>query len=344
MIGYIVSCVVLGLILIAFVPAIIASHKNYSFTAWYFYGVIFFPIALAEAIKLKKPVRKINVLMSGEGRNRKKKTYLKAYRKKERYISFPFILAVFVTKLFFGLFIGLAAYALARMFFNDSPILRGIYISFSLIYAMLLSYTQICEVSTFPVLADEITKRALLIIAISAAASLPMFLLKNIITVNVSDNREFIRFICTLSAFVIFMALVFRMQRRYYGLFAKFFDYAGISMFAYVFYASVMLVAMSLSKGFRVVANALAMQLQLFNFKYFENIGYIGNLPSIYAAAAVHFVVLLLLAVSGWQCCKYKKKELEYRIEYRTKAFRMSRKRVLRRHVSKAGTVVKPLK
>ena len=345
MLEYTVLCIVLSLICLGFIPAMIASAKNYSFLKWYGFGVVLFPVALVSAILLKKPVRIVNVLSSKDHSRKRRQYRLINKEKTTERISLGYILAVIFTKAIFSAFAGLIAFALSRVFLNDSVSLRITCVTFGAILTVLLSITEIWGFSRLPILADEITKRALQIFVISAVVSLPMFLAKNFITSHITKYQEFVRFLCTLTSFVAFLLLLFRMQRRYYGIFSKFFDYCTISLCSYVVFSAVTMVFLSLSKKIRWAVYAFAMQMQLLNFSYFSEIKHIVNPKSLIVAAVVHLIARVLLLFSGLRCKAYKKKELEYRIEDRTKAFRTSQKRALRRHIPKTGmTMTRPVK
>ena len=84
------------------------------------------------------------------------------------------------------------------------------------------------------------------------------------------------------------------------------------------------------------------MQMQLFNFTYFSGVEYIDKMSTIYLSATTHLIVALLLLLSGLRCSAFKKKELTYRVEYRTKAFRTSLKPALYRHIPKTGIKIIP--
>ncbi len=341
--GYVISCIIMALILAAFIPAMIAAKKGGNFVKWYIFGAFLFPVALVGAICIRKPVKVINVrkVISGE---MKKKRYRKYVAKNKKRISVDYVVAVFLAKLIFSAFTGFMLFALSRTFTHDTLQLRITVITFSVVFAFFLSVTEICGFSRIPIIGDEVTKRALMMIAVSIIASLPMFVIKTVVAPYLPVHRDFFGFICTVIAFGIFIILISKMQRRYYGFFAGFFDYCILSVFSYIVYTAFVLVLLSLGSIMRRVASAVAMHLQLFNFSYFENAVYIDKLPSIYIPAIVSAFVVLMILVSGLLCRKYKRKELAYRVEYRTKAFRMTRKRVLRRHIPAMGSMVRPLK
>lgn len=346
MFGHIISCIILGLILLGYIPAMIAASKNHSFLRWYLFGVILFPVALTYSIRLKEPVRVINVLSSKDSGGRRKKSYKRVTPAKniKKTVSFSYILTVFLTKAIFGVFLGLVSFAIIRTFARDTVDLRVLCMLFSVIHTILMSVTEICRLSRIPVMADEITKRALQIFAISVITSVPMFLLSRLITTNFLFHTQFVRFLFTLAAFGLFLILLFRLQGYYYGRFSKFFDYCMLSVFSYIVFSATTLVFIS-TRGARDVAYAIAMQMQLFNFTYFSGVEYIDDMSFIYLAATTHLIVATLIILSGLRCKAFKKKELAYRAEYRTKAFRTTLKPVLFRHIPRSGrNVVKPIR
>ena len=336
MLGYIISCIILGLILLGYIPAMIASAKNHPFFRWYIFGVIIFPVALIYSICLKKPVRVINVLSSKNSGGRKKKTYRKVSVKKETKVSVGYVLTVLLTKAIFGAFLGLAAFALTRTFTPDTERLRAVCIIFSAVHTVLMSVTEICGFSRFPLMADEITKRAIQIFVISVISSVPMFLLSYLITTNILFHTQFVRFLFTFLSFGLFLTLLFKLQGGYYGRFSRFFDYCILSVFSYIVFSATTLVWISLTR-FREIVYAVSMHMQLFNFTYFSSVEYIDKMSYIYLGAITHLIVVSLLFLSGLRCMAYRKKELAFKIEYRTKAFRISHKPALYRHIPKAG-------
>ncbi len=338
MLGYCISCVVLALIILAFIPAMVASQKNRPFVRWYVYGILLFPAALIHSILIKKPIRLINIYSSTEDRSRKIKTY-KALpiKKNNRKLSFSYVVMVFFAKLLFGMLVAFMAFAIIRTYTPDSLTLRWTAVCFAGILAAMLSVTEIFGFSRVPYIADEMTKRSLEMLAFSVIVSAVMSGVKILITSNVESHLEFYRFLCTAIAFVLFCVLLFNMQRRYYRIFYGFFDYCMISVGSYIMYAAVTLVSVTLFGKGKVIMYALSMPMQMFNFSYFSNVSYIDSLPLVYSAALVHAIVVLLLLLSGLQCLAYRKKELAFRVEYRSKAFRMTRRQALRRHIPKAG-------
>lgn len=347
MLGYAISCVVFCLILVAFIPAMIAAHKSFSFKRWYFYGLLLFPVALIHSIVVQPPVRIITVYSSGKDRTRKKKSYRAVPVKKEKRKKHTLmtVLMVFATKLIFGAFVAFSSFALSRTYIADGALLRITCVVFAFLVSIAMTVTELMRFSRGPVIADEMSKRALVITAFSVVVSAIMSAVKILITANVSRHHEFFRFLCTLVAFIVFVYLIINMQRGYYRRFSRFTDYCMITVGAYVMYAAVMLVMLSMIKEWRFIVYSASMPMQLFNFSYFSDIKYIDNMSAIYAAASVHAVIIVLILLSGWQCCNYKKREFAYRVEYRTKAFRMSRRPVLRRHIVNTGLrFAKPLK
>ncbi len=336
---YVVSFSLLLLIVLAFIPAMIASGKNASFGVWYVFGLFLFPIALIKAICLKKPVKVIAVHRTDELGNRRKKRYQKANNADlSRKKSFKYLCVVFVTKLIFSVLVSFVALAVIRLYTPPTIILYVGCVVFALLCAIMLSVVEICECAGIVLLADEITKRTLMLFAISAIVSVPMFLLSNLITGVMPVQRQFVRFCATLLSFAGFVSLLFKFQRRYYSIFGKFFDYCILSIIAYVFFAATTLAMLSMSK-LSFIAYLIAVPIQIFNFTYFDTVEYIASLSVVYTAAVAHLILAVLLLFSGVNCKRFKNKEFIERVEYRTKAARMSKKRILRRHIPKMNTV-----
>lgn len=337
MIGYLISCVVLALILAAFIPAMIAANKDYRFVKWYVYALVLFPVALVHSLKLKKPVRIVNVFSEKSDRTRVRKRYKKvSIQSRDLNLSFRYIAIVFLTKFLFSGFLALVAYAIMRSYNYDTLSLRITAVIFCFVMTVFLSITEIAGFSRITVFADELTKRALYFIAASALASLPMFIISRIITGVGGNHIEFYRFLCTLISFVLLVSFVLRLQSRFYGKFYRFFDYCVLSIFSYGMYSAVMVVLMTIS-DLRIVANALSMPMYIFDFSYFSDVKSVSNFSGVHLAVMANLLVCALIFISGLLCKNYKKKELLSRVEYRTKAFRMSKKRTLRRHIAGSG-------
>ena len=64
-----------------------------------------------------------------------------------------------------------------------------------------------------------------------------------------------------------------RKQQLYYSVFARFSDYCMLSIFAYAIFAAISLIWMSISEISRLIY-AVAMPMQIFNMKYFEEMKY----------------------------------------------------------------------
>ncbi len=335
-------------LLAAFIPGIIAAGKEYRFSRWYIYGFFLLPVAFVHSLILKKPIHIINVITHDKENPTKRKR--KSYRavpseKKKITISPKYIYMVFFSKLIFGAFVALSVFAIFRAFVQGTESLRMACFVFAFLFSVMLSVVELCRFSRFPHMADEITKRALITVLISVVSSLPIYLIKRFILNDIlPDNySDFVRFVCTVVSFVIFIALLMRKQQLYYSVFARFSDYCMLSIFAYAIFAAISLIWMSISEISRLIY-AVAMPMQIFNMGYFEGVEIIGKLSYIYSTAFVHLCIVVFLLFSGLMCKKYKRKELEARIEYRSKAFRMSRKRILRRHIRKLdGASARPL-
>ncbi len=335
---YYLVVAILVLVIAAFVPAIIAACKDLHFSKWYIYALLLFPIALVHSLIVKKSgfVHTIGVLTDDKNSpsGRKKKVYRALPLKNQsREVSPLFICAVFFSKLIFGAFVALSFFALFRTFVSDIPFLRTACINFAIVFSVMLSIVQICGFSRFPVLADEITKRALIISFYSILCSLPLFLIKEFVLDKVFDKYEdFFTFLCSAAAMVIFVLMLLRRQRFYYSVFAKFSDYCIISICAYAIYAAISLIVLSTDLT-RPLINAFAMPMQVLNLENLGNISYIPDLSYIYSSALAHFCVAIIILLSGLLCRNYKEKEVLARVEYRSMAFRMNRKRILRRHI-----------
>lgn len=342
-----ITYAVLCFLLLAFVPAAAAAIKKRSFSRWYLYGALLFPVATVHAALLKKPFDYIGVYFTDEksSSGRRKKHYKKLPQmQKSNPPTVAYMCAVFVSKLIFGAFTGLVLFALFRTFRNDTYELRASCVAFSVIFSMLLSGVELLRLSRLPMIADEITKRALLITAASVICSFPIFAVKNLILDKFLPGFSTPwMFVCMCIAFAAFLWMMLSIQSYYYSVFYNFFDYCVMSLAGYTIFSAVTLICMSLEKA-RKVVYLTALPLQLFNTGYLAGIDYIENLSCIYSAAIVHLIVMVILVISGLSCRNYKKKELAYRIEYRTQAFRMSQRRVLRRHIPKVGGLgVKPI-
>lgn len=51
--GYNVACLILSLLVLAYIPAIVAAYKNRRFSRWYIYALVLFPVALFHSFSLK---------------------------------------------------------------------------------------------------------------------------------------------------------------------------------------------------------------------------------------------------------------------------------------------------
>ena len=338
MFGYIISCIVLSLIIVAFIPAMIASRKSCRFTKWYLYGIVLFPVAFVHSLLIKKPIRVITVYSTAKDGGRKKKTYRAVpVKRNKRKLSFGYVAFVFLTKLLSGAFAAFISFAIMRMYLSDTDLLRIACSVFAVVLAAFMTVTQVFGFSRVPFIADEMTKRALIIMLFSVVISAVMSVVKILLTSNISEYREFFRFLCTVISFAGFLFLLLKMQGYYCRIYYGFFDYCVLTVGSYGMYTSVMLVMLSVVKKWRFVVYALSMPMQMFNFSYFENINYIEQLSAIYSAAFVHIIIAVLILLSGLGCYNYRRKELLFRAEYRSKAFRMSRRQALRRHIPKSG-------
>lgn len=339
----------LGVLLAAFIPGILAVGKEHRFSRWYIYGFFLLPVAFVHSLLLKKPIHKINVITHNKENpiKRKRKSYLAVPAEKKKITLSPkYIYMVFFSKLIFGAFVALSVFAVFRTFVHGTESLRMACFVFAFLFSVMLSIIELCRFSRFPYVADEITKRALITLMISLVSSLPIFLIKKFILDNIvpENYSDFVRFVCTVISFVIFIVLLMRKQQLYYSVFAGFSDYCMLSIFAYAIFAAISLIWMSIS-DIRHYIYAVALPMQIFNMEYFKGVEIIEKLPYIYSTAFVHLCIVILIFFSGLMCKKYKRKELEARIEYRSKAFRMSRKRILRRHIRKLdGAAARPLK
>ena len=115
-------------------------------------------------------------------------------------------------------------------------------------------------------------------------------------------------------------------------------------MSAYAIYAAITLIMLSTDLA-RPLINAFAMPMQVLNLENLGHIAYIPDLSYIYSSALAHFCVEIIILLSGLLCRNYKEKEILARVEYRSTAFRMNRKRILRRHIpAMGGDKIVPIK
>ena len=341
---YILFVSILVLVIAAFIPAFIAACKGLRFSKWYIYALVLFPIAMVHSLIIKKSafIHTIAVLTpdknSPSGRN--KKVYKEVpVNNQKRVVSPAFICAVFFSKLIFGAFVALSFFALFRTVNSDIPFLRTACINFAIVFSLMLSIVQICGFSRMPILADEVTKRALIISFYSVLCSLPLFFIKELVLDKTfSQYADFFTFLCAAISMLIFVLVLLRRQRVYYGLFSRFSDYCGLSMAAYAIYAAISLILLSLS-AVRPYINAVAMPMQVLSLENLGNISYIPDLSYIYLSALAHFFVEIIIWLSGMMCRNFKEREIEARVEYRSTAFRMSRKRILRRHIQNIDAI-----
>ena len=328
----------LCVLLAAFFPAMLAANKDRRFSKWYIYSAVLLPVALLHAIFLKKPVHLVTVYTHSKSNptHMHKKTYKAVPKGKKNIVVSPkYIYAVFFSKLIFGAFMGIVLFAIFRTFVYDTKTLRLASVIFAALFSLFLSMVEICRLSRFPLIADEITKRAIIIAGISLMCSLPFFLLKTFVfDKTLPAYSDFLMFACTVSSFALFVVFLLKRQNYYYAFFYKFSDYCVISMCAYAIFSAVTLIWMSIY-DIRNFIHAIAMPMQIFNPKYLSGVGYIDNISYIYSSAFVHLFIEIVILFSGLSCRSFKRKELLYRVEYRTKAFRMSRKPILRRHIPK---------
>lgn len=338
MAGYYFACFILVVLILAFIPAMVAAHKKHHFTGWYVYSVFLFPVALAHSLTLKKPRHfiKIYKYAASSPTKRMKRIYSAAPEKRVK-VKTPFkhLCAVFFSKLLFGLLVALSLFAMFRTFAHDTLLLRLTCGAFALVFSALLSLVEILRLSKFPLFADEITKRALEMSFLCIAISLPLYLLKVFVLDKLFPaHSDFMLFLCTIISFAVFIYQLYSRQSKYYSFFHNFFDYCAISLFSYSIFAASSLIFMSVVRPISL-HYAFAMPVQGFNLKHLSGVTIISDLSFIYSAALVHLFVLLVLLLSGLLCLKFKRDEYAARIEYRSKAFSMTRKRVLRRHIPK---------
>ena len=327
----------LCVLLAAFFPAMLAAKREKSFSKWYVYSVLLFPIALVHTFLLKKPRHYVNVFFHDKENPSKikKKTFRTVPTAQKKIVVTPsYIYKVFLSKLLFGAFVGIVLFALYRAFVYDTRTLRVSCIVFAVLFSASLSAVEMCRFSRFPMIADEITKRALIFGAISICCSLPVILLKLLVLDNIVQGKHMpaVMFLCMMLSFGIFLLLLFRMQRIFYSVFNKFLDYCVISIASYGIFAACSLIWLSIS-GLQKYIYLFALPMQIFSIEYLSGVTYIEEMSYIYSSALVHLFVAVILLLSGLLCRRYKRKEFEFRVEYRSKAFRMSRKPILRRHI-----------
>lgn len=326
-------CVLLG----AFFPAMVAAKRERSFSKWYVYSVLLFPVALIHSFLLKNPYHYVNVFFHDKENPSKikKKSFQTVPTEQKKVLVTPsYIYKVFFSKLLFGAFVGVVFFALARAFVYDTETLRVACVLFAILFSVFLSAVELCRFSRFPMIADEITKRALIFCAVSICCSFPIILLKILLLDNIVPEKHMgaVMFLCMILSFGAFLFLLFRVQRIFYSVFNKFSDYCLISIASYGIFAACSLIWLSIS-GLQKYIYLFAMPMQIFNTQYLSGVEYIEKLTYIYSSALVHLFIAVVLLLSGLLCRRYKKKEFEFRVEYRSKAFRMSRKPILRRHV-----------
>ncbi len=323
--------------LAAFLPAMVAAKRERSFSKWYVYSVLLFPIALIHSFVLKKPRHYVNVFFHDKENPSKikKKTFRTVPTEQKKILVVPsYIYKVFFSKLLFGAFVGIVLFALFRAFVYDTQTLRVSCVLFAVLFSAFLSAVELCRFSRFPIIADEITKRALMFGAISICCSLPIILIKSLILDNIvsASHMPAVMFLCMIISFGAFLILLFRVQRIFYSVFNKFSDYCLISIASYGIFAACSLIWLSIS-GLQKYIYLFAMPMQIFSIEYLSGVDYIEKLSQIYSSALVHLFIAVILLLSGLLCRRYKRKEFEFRVEYRSKAFRMSRKPILRRHI-----------
>ena len=347
---FILFAIFLVLIIVAFIPAIIAACKDLRFAKWYAYSFFLFPIALVHSLIIKKSrfVNTIGVFTPDEKNpsGRKKKVY-KALPvgEQNRKVSPVYICVVFFSKMIFSAFVALSFFALFRVLNSDVEFLRMACMNFAIAFSVLLSIVQICGFSRFPVIADEITKRAIVMLFFSVLCSLPFYLIKKFALASFEKYADFFTFLCAALSMLAFVLLLLRRQRVYYSAFSRFTDYCTLSLLSYAIYAAISLIMLSMDFTLPYI-NMVAMPMQVLSL---DNLGEIANalpdLSYIYSSAVAHLAVELILLLSGLLCRDFKRKELEARVEYRTNAFRISRKRILRRHIPNMDAVrINPLK
>lgn len=327
----------LCVLLAAFFPAVVAAKSERSFSKWYMYSVWLFPIALIHSFLLKKPRHYVNVFFHDKENPSKikKKTFSKVPAgQKKIWVNPSYVYKVFLSKLLFGALAGVVLFALYRAFVYDTKSLRISCVLFAVIFSAFFSTVEICRLSRAPMIADEITKRTLIFGAISICCSLPVILIKSFILDTIVPDRHIpaVMFLCIMLSFGLFLILLFRVQRVFYSVFNKFSDYCLISIASYGIFAACSLIWLSIS-GLQKYIYLFAMPMQIFTTQYLSGVQYIEKLPSIYSSALVHLFIAVILLLSGLLCRRYKRKEFEFRVEYRSKAFRMSRKPILRRHI-----------
>lgn len=327
----------LCVLLWAFFPAMVAAKRERSFSKWYVYSVLLFPVALIHSFLLEKPRHYVNVFFHDKENPSKikKKTFRTVPTEQKKVLVTPsYIYKVFFSKLLFGAFVGIVFFALARAFVYDTETLRVSCILFAVLFSAFLSAVELCRFSRFPMIADEITKRALIFSGVSACCSFPIILLEILLLDNIVAEKHIpaVMFLCMILSFGAFLILLFRVQRIFYSVFNKFSDYCLISIASYGIFAACSLIWLSIS-GLQKYIYLFAMPMEIFSIEYLSGVGYIENLSHIYSSAVVHLFVAVMLLLSGLLCRRYKRKEFEFRVEYRTKAFRMSRKPILRRHI-----------
>ena len=117
----------LCVLLAAFFPAMLAAKREKSFSKWYVYSVLLFPIALVHTFLLKKPRHYVNVFFHDKENPSKikKKTFRTVPTAQKKIVVTPsYIYKVFLSKLLFGAFVGIVLFALYRAFVYDTRTLH----------------------------------------------------------------------------------------------------------------------------------------------------------------------------------------------------------------------------
>lgn len=340
MAGYFFSCFVLLIFLLAFIPAMIAASKKRRFTGWYVYSLFLLPVALAHSLTLKRPRHFIKVYrFSGDTPTKRLKKIYAAYTQNtKKRLSFRYVCMVFLSKLLFSALFSVVLFALFRTFTKDTILLRATFIMFAVVFSALFSTAEILGISKLPLIADEITKRALEIVLVCIFCSAPLYLIKVfVLDAIIPLYGDFSLFICTVISLVLFVYILLSRQSRYYAFFNKFFDYCTISLLAYTVFAAASLTFMSVVKSFDLHF-AFVMPVQGFNLGYLSGVHIIKGLSHIYSAAFMHLFFIIILVISGFLCRNFKRKEILARIEYRSRAFNMTQRKILRRHIPKPKT------
>ena len=333
MLRYVIICTAIFLSAAAFVPAICAARRKRSFTRWYIYGFFLFPIAFIHSLVIPEKAAAVRVFMHKKGAE---KAECRVYRIKQKNrqneaVTGRFLACSVLPTALFGLLWAVSLFGISRIFLPDGFWIRLLCGTAGVLCAVFLSAAEIMKLSKAPLIAGEVVRRTVNTVLASLICSLPVYLLeKLLLAVRPQKEMQLWSFLCAAAGAVLFISVLLKIESSYYAVFASFFDYCVISMIAYAMYAAVTLVCMSVSHADNVYIAAF--WLKLFNIDYINDT-VLENASSIYSAAALHLLTEGIILLSGLLCLRYRRKERQFRTEYRSHAVRMSQKPILRKHI-----------